>query len=66
MSDKKEQRHHREWDFHFEYSRSPLLADRADDARGGAGVTAPRTLHLLQDRSRYHRTAGRAAAGGSP
>src|SRR5262249_32301291 len=29
---------------------SPLLADRAPDARGGAGVTAPRTLHLLQDR----------------
>src|SRR5262249_8785826 len=28
---------------------TPLLADRAHDARGGAGVTAHRTLHLLQD-----------------
>src|SRR5262245_10298029 len=36
--------------FHLEYGRSPLLADRAHNARGGAGVTAPRTLHLLQDR----------------
>src|SRR5437660_732222 len=29
---------------------APLLADRADNARGGTGVTAPRALHLLQDR----------------
>jgi hypothetical protein len=33
-----------------DHQDSPLLADRAHDARGGAGVTAPRTLHLLQDR----------------
>src|SRR5262249_27844751 len=35
---------------HYAAARaSPLLADRAHDARGGAGVTARRTLRLLQD-----------------